>query len=79
MDPLDKLEIILASTIKSKKRELERETDKGIQLSSVHLYGIENQIDAFEKSLEFVKEIKRNSPNMSDEVVMKMYGGETEK
>lgn len=79
MDPLDKLEIILESLIKDKKRELKQETDKGIQLSSVYLYGIENQVDAFEKSLEFVRAIKRNSPSMSDEVVIKMYGGETEK
>ena len=74
MDSLDKLDLILSSLIAQKKRDIQIGQAKGMNASSIYLNGIENQIKAYQESLVFVRQLKRNAPSMSDEIVQKMYG-----
>jgi len=76
MDPLDKLDLILYSSIKRKKKEIERGKEKGIHPSDIYLYGLQKHVDGLEVALGFARQIKRNGLNMSDEMVLKNYGTE---
>ena len=65
MDPLDKDELILDSIIKRKKREFEHGKENGMNPGYSYLNGIDKQLDAFEEAIAFVRQIKRNTSNMS--------------
>lgn len=73
MDPLDKLDIILSSVIAAKKRQVQQGRAEGMNAACIYLNGIDNQIKAYQDSLAFVRQMKRNAPSMSDESA-KMYG-----
>jgi hypothetical protein len=71
MEPLDKLELIIKGAIKQKKAQRDRGMDKH---SIQYIQGLGNEIDALSWVWTKIDAIKRNHPNVSDEMIMKMYG-----
>jgi hypothetical protein len=71
MEPLDKLETILRYTLK--KREWSLEITKE-HTSVFYITGLEHEITLLREILGDINSIKRNSPDVTDEMITKMYG-----
>jgi hypothetical protein len=58
------------------KKDLDRSVNAGMNPSYVYLSGLQMEIGGLETAITFLHEIKRNTPCMDDEIVLKMYGSD---
>jgi len=71
MEPLDKLEMIIRYTLKEKEWSLETSKE---HTSVFYITGLEHEISLLRVLLGDIESIRRKSPDVSDEMVLKMYG-----
>lgn len=71
MEPLDKLETILRYMLKKKEWSLEISKE---HTSVFYITGLEHEITLLREVLGDINSIRRNSPDVTDEMVTKMYG-----